>query len=393
MTTSATQSAALRRPAVPGVILEHLEEHAFLHVQRRKMRFSAEHTSRQLAEIERRIAAHWAGLEVGGEASVKLALEHMAHDDPWMRSSSLRTWLSLAPPSQTVWIEALNTLEPDHVSSWAEGLRALPAEVVESRFAKLAATALPAPALALMVDALAWHGSPPAAILHVASAHPEPVVRCAAARALGQVDSDAGELGALVDDADSNVRARAWWALFRHDPTSALQRARRASKGGSPDTMSLRFLGRFGSEQDLPLLLAAAGTEQGRPASFHALGDLGNAEACESLARLCALPDDELRLHATDALERALDRIPGREPEAPATPEQARARAADVFDSLREGARAVVGRNKPWVGDAADRPLLDQWWAALDGADPDLAREVPDGFFLALPVWDARTGE
>ncbi len=56
----------------------------------------------------------------------------------------------------------------------------------------------------------------------------------------------------------------------------------------------------------------------------------------------------------------------------------------------------LTGRAVPWGGERAEEPMMWHWRSGVAGrrtGAPWLAREVPDGFFDALPVSDARPGE
>ena len=65
------------------ILQEHLEELAFLSIQRRKMLFAPAVTLRGFLEHEQRVSAHWDGLKVGRDASVELAVASLEEFDPW----------------------------------------------------------------------------------------------------------------------------------------------------------------------------------------------------------------------------------------------------------------------------------------------------------------------
>ena len=76
-------SRVSKRPVLPDVVLEHVEEYAFLSIQRRKLLFSDEITLDQLREHDERIAAHWDGLVLAVPHSVELAVGRLEEGDPW----------------------------------------------------------------------------------------------------------------------------------------------------------------------------------------------------------------------------------------------------------------------------------------------------------------------
>jgi uncharacterized protein (TIGR02270 family) len=386
------------RPVIPDVLAQHLEEHGFLCLQRRRLIFSTEFPLRRLPAHDERIEAHWDGLRIGGADSVKLALEKLEAKDPWEIATAARVWVELGKPTAAAVAEKLAAAPPERAASWREALRQCPADVVKEALPARNVSAFPPHALAVAVDALAWHGALPVSLAEQAVRHADAAVRAAIARALphaGLADA-ARPSQALLDDVALAVGRRALWSAALMARESALERARRAARGAAPDPFAVRVLGLLGAPEDHALVVDAAATDTGRPAAFWAFADLGTSEAVESLTRLLTLSDKELCAVAGEALEFAVGTVKRPKPDHPPTPEQARAHWEGVSATLPRGARVLGGHAVPWRGDRADEPMRWRWLAALSGrcADaPWLAREVPDGFFDALPVPDARPGE
>jgi hypothetical protein len=354
--------------------------------------------ARRLAEHDERIAAHWDGLAVDPGAAAACAADRLGAEDPWERASAACAWLAFGQPSPEDLVRRWAETPPEHAPSWREGLRGLEAERVEALLPAHDAARLTPLALALMVDALGWHGRLGAPWRSAAVRHPDAAVRAALARALGHA-GEGGEAGgaltALLEDADAAVRRRAMWSTALLDREAARARARSLASGAAPDPFALRLLGLLGEPEDLGRLTAAAATEAGRPAAFHALADLGTAEAVEALLRLLTLPDESLRLAVTEALDGALGGIPRADVEIPARPEEGRAHWGLVRERLREDARVLGGLDARWRGAPEDVPGAWLWRSAVTRSRGDAAwrREVPDGFFDDRPAPDARAGE
>ena len=401
MTSETATPAGTRsplRPVIPDVLAEHLEEHGFLCLQRRRLIFSTEFPLRRLPMHDERIAAHWDGLVIGAADSVKLALEKLEGEEPWEIATAARVWLELGKPAPAAVAEKLGAAPPAQASSWREALRQCPEDVVKAVLPAKSVAALPPHALAVAVDALAWHGALPPTLAEQAARHAATDVRAALARALPHAGLADAEplLRVLLDDPEPAVSRRALWSAAMLAPESALDRAHRAARGPAPDAFALRLLGLLGGPDDHAALVTAAGTDTGRPAAFWAFADMGTDAAVESLIRLLTLPDPELAKTAGEALEDAVGSIARKDMEVPPTPEEAREHWEDVREKLPGNARALRGQSLPWRGEAREEPLRWIWRAALKRARAEAAwlrREVPDGFFEALPASDARPGE
>jgi HEAT repeat protein len=389
-----TQTAAAPgRPAVPDIVAEHLEEHAFLSLQRRKLLFSLDVPERRLALHDERIEAHWDALEVNRPDSGRIAAELLEAEDPWLLASATRAWLVFAEPAPAALLERWKELPPALAPAWREALRGLPGDALDARVPRAQRASLPAQPLALVVDALAWGGRLDGTLAAAAARHADPAVRAAAARALGPAGPEhEALLRPLLEDAEPAVRWRALWSMALLAPHSALATARPLARRGVP--FPVRVLGLLGERDDHELIAASAATDEGRPAAFHAFADLGTPEAIESLVRLLALPDEALCRETTLALERAVGAIARKDADAPATVAEARIHLATLPDTGE--ARLLAGLPRPWQGDKADEPLAWRWRSAIMKTGPGRAwhrNEVPDGFFDALPTDVARPGE
>jgi len=392
--TTAT-AATPARPALADVVAEHLEEHGFLSLQRRKLLFADDFPERRLPAHDERIAAHWDGLVVNAPAAGELAADTLDTDDPWLLASAARAWLVLATPTTDAIIERWADLPPEAAPSWREALRGLGRDALDQTIPPHRRRKLSPAGLALVLDAVAWNGD-----LELATdlaRHEEPFVRMAVARALGlapSLESVDAALRALGDESETAVFRRALWSRARLSPDLGLHAVRQRARGAAPDPFALRVLGLLSGSDDLGLLADAAATDTGRPAAFFAMADLGTEDAVETLIKLLALPHEPVAKQVTGALERAIGRIPREDDEAPAT--QAEARAALDALGAPSGARLMRGRLRPWRGPKEDEPMLWRWRRAILGTRSDdawLAREVPDGFFTGRPTAVAVPGE
>lgn len=401
MTTATRRSGAAAnpvRPAIPDVVDEHVGEHGFLSLQRRKLLFSLEVPARRLADLDERIAAHWDGLIVNQPKSLARVEAGLAADDPWERVTCVRAWVALGRPAEDALIARWSATPPEHAGSWREALRGLDAADLDRLAGLLSHPRIPDFGLATLVDALGWHGRLDDAIARRCLRHADPFVRAAVARH-AHVHVAKGETTpahAMVDDVDAGVRRRALWSAALTDRESGVDHARRLADAATPDSFALRVLGLLGGPEDHALLVRAAATDAGRPAAFFAFADLGTAAAIDSLVRLLTLPDAALRQVVTEALELAIGPIPRKDAEGPATPNEANSRREEIEALLRkEGARVLAGQRRPWRGEPADEPGAWRWRAAIAkrGREDALRREVPDGFFDALPTGTALPGE
>lgn len=77
------------------ILEEHLEELAFLWMQRQEAIRSHEYVSREVADLEQRMEAHVQGLLVGGDAPIPLVEETLRGDDPLDAFAAAYTLLRL----------------------------------------------------------------------------------------------------------------------------------------------------------------------------------------------------------------------------------------------------------------------------------------------------------
>jgi len=397
-TVSRSTVHSLHRPPLPDVVSEHFEEFGFLSVQRRKLLFSPEVVERRVHDCDERRIAHWDGLAVNRPESVMLAEERLHADDPWDRVTAAKAWLTFAMPSVDVLAERWIETPIAHTPSWSQAMRDLTADEVEALVPNARRAGLPPIGLAALVDALGWHGR--GSLASAVAAHPNDMVRAAAARALGLTQSPdlaIETLRSLVEDDAPAVVRRALWSIALLAPIEGCQRARQLASGPAPDAFAVRLLGLLGDPNDYEQIAAAAGTDAARWASIYALGDLGTERAAESLVRLLAFPDETLKRVGTDALEMTLGPIRRPEPDAPATVEEARAKYEDVVAISRWSDRLLNGLDRPWIGEAGGEPMAWIWRRAIgmpsEPASAWLRREVPDGFFTGLPGATATPGE
>lgn len=396
----ATAIPAAHRPAIRDVLEEHLEEMAFLWIQRRKLLFSTDVPLRRLPGHDERIDAHCDGLVVGGRESVEVALKRLdEEEDPWVCAAELRTWLVIGAPDPATALARFEAMPPELAPSWREALRWCDAATIERLFPPARATALPPAAFALAVEALAWHQLLPAPAAAHAARHADAAVRASLARTLGWAgmsEPAAEALGVLVDDAEPNVRRRARLSAGLRDAVSLCDKLRRA-RPGALEAFDLQLLGLFGDDQDVKFLARAAESEPLLDAGLRALGDLGTDDAIETLLRVLAVPLEAAQLAATLGLERALGPLagePGDDPK-PAPPADVREQWETLRRSLPRGARACYGKPRPWSGEQRDEPLFWRWRSGLVRPSAEtrpLTRHVPDGFWDAAPSIVAEPG-
>jgi hypothetical protein len=383
-------------PVVPDILEEHLEELAFLSLQRRKLLFDHETSADELAGHERRIEAHRAGLAIGGTASVDIArrrLEDAVMD--WEIAAALRTWVELGSPTRIEIAEALGrageppaegTGEEDGLAGWREAFRSVP----PARAREL----LPSDSAAgasVLADALGWHGALDVKLAATFACHESGGGRRGVARTLGAAPFDAAPLlSSLLEDSAAAVRSAALWSLALRDPAAAVGRAR--SRVAEADPFELRVIGLLGAAEDLRPL---AGRARKSAAAVRAMGDLLDPRALGVLFELAAAGDEGLASAAADAVM-MLTGIPEGADEAEGPDlETLRALAARKRTELEKAARWLRGFAFPPVEEEARTTEAD-WRLALAEASPDRGRrlrEVPDGFFSGAPDEEARCGE
>jgi hypothetical protein len=254
-------------PVLPDVIGQHLEELAFLSIQRRTLLFADDVSLAALQRHEERLAAHWDGLRTGGAASVRLALERIDAFDPWERYAAARVWLELGSPTGAEVIARIARTEPELLGVWSEALRRVPLARLELLLPVDAASQYGPSVLSVVVDAWGWHGALDERMAVEAGAGVEPIVRGAVARTFGWIPAVAQSralVPALARDSSPLVSRRALWSIALCHPAAALGHCRRRAAAGDADAFVLRVLALLGGPEDEELLAPLAGTPDER---------------------------------------------------------------------------------------------------------------------------------
>jgi hypothetical protein len=387
-------TSATDRPVIPNVLVEHLEEVAYLSIQRRKLLFSAEIPLRRFREHDGRIEAHLDGLREGGLASVRIAEERLTGEDPWFVYAAARVWLAQGQPDASAVLERLKTLPPELAPAWKEALRNVSVDVVRRVLSQKGVDALPPPALEVAVDAWAWHGllSIDAGAMLLESPHPR--IRFTVARH-GCAGSASPK---LFEDTEPLVRRAALWSLALRDARSGLDYTRRTLQAGDADPFLARVLGLFGERGDGKMLVSLLSRGPAAVAAIAALRELGHGDFAEMLVEYMEAKDEAIASAAGEAVESLVGRIPPLETEKPAPPgvSPLRFRWQQVRPKLDLTGRKLGGQPFPWKGEAAEEPMEYLWRASLMDRKPEnawLRREVPDGFFTGFPSFGALPGE
>jgi hypothetical protein len=380
------------RPAVPDVLHEHIEEIAYLSVQRRKMLFSPELPVRRLQNHSGRIEAHLDGLRVGGPASINIAQAKLDGEDPWFVSVALKIWVELGQPQTAILHERLAKLAPELSGSCKEAFRQLPASTIERTFPEKAG-ATPDSLLELATDARGWHGMIRPETGSQLAASPDPKIRRALARHVTQPDL----VSRLLTDTDQQVRRMALWSLAKQDPRTALDRSRQLAAGPEPDAFALRLIGLFGEYADSARLLPFLRHQPLAGSALLALRDLAYPALAESVLDVIDSDDAENIPLAKAVFESLAGRIPKPNPEKPLPTGMSPARYhwQEARKRLDASRRSLHDKPYPWQGSPADEPMLWVWRRSLTNA-ADLGwlrREVPDGFFTGRAADEAIPGE
>lgn len=378
-------------PAIPDVVFEHLEELAFLMVQRRRLVFSPDAPAEALARLDARVAAHRDGLAVAGPAAVRLAIEALGGSDPWLVAAAARTWLELGSPATAEVLERLEAAG-ELLPAWREALRAVETPVLDRLFpatAPLPATPAAAEAVA---DARLWRGALAAPALQAAARSEHAGVR----RAVARLARDGALLATFADDADAGVRERALWSAAIANPKSAASLARTRLAGETPPAIALRVLGLFGERADGDRLAALLAHPELATTAILALRDLAIPAHARHLLPLLAAKDEDVAALATEAFESLLGPVPPPDDEHPLPGGLAAADAhfQRVGAKAGESERRLQGVPLAWPGPPELEPLERRWRAALlsPSGDPALRREAPDGFFDGSAAHEARAG-
>jgi hypothetical protein len=385
---------AVERPVVPNVLVEHLEEVAYLLIQRRKLLFSPEIPLRRLKEHDGRIEAHLDGLREGGSASVQIAENKLEEEDPWLLCAAARVWITQSEPSATKVMERLKGVSAETSAAWKEALRSLPREVIERVLPAKYGASLPPVVLEIAVDAWGWHRliSPDLATRLTEAANPR--VRFAAARHI----DDSRTTAKLLNDADPFVRRAGLWNVALKDARAAVERSHQAVRAAEPDPFAARVLGLCGDSNDARSLLPLLTHKTLGPAAMAALRDLACPRFSEALLDHLETDDEAVAAAAGEAFASLVGRLPEMEPEKQPPPGMSRARFQwqEARPKLDLNTRRLHGEAFPWQGNPADEPMEFVWRGSLTAARPEtlwLRREVPDGFFTGLPSPVAVPGE
>lgn len=382
------------RPVIPNVLVEHLEEVAYLSIQRRKLLFSAEIPLRRFREHDGRIEAHLDGLREGGPAAVRIAEEKLTGEDPWFVGAAARVWLAQGQPDASALLERLKVLPPELAPAWKEALRNVSVDVIRRVLPQKGAAALPPPALEVTVDAWAWHGLLPLDAATTLLESPNARVRFTVARH----GCPAAALAKLFEDPEPLVRRAAVWGLTLRDARAGLDYARRAFQGRDPDPFLVRVLGLFGERGDGKFLVSLLSRNSTAVPAIVALRDLAHGDFADVLIDYMEAEDEAIASAAGEAVDSLVGRIPPLEAERVAPPgiSPLRFRWQQARPTLDLAGRKLNGHPFPWKGEAADEPMEYLWRASLTDRKPEnawLRREVPDGFFTGFPSFGALPGE
>lgn len=362
---------------LPDVLEESLEELAFVAIQGRKLRFSAEAGRAALEAIEAREAAHLDVLQTGGARAGEIAREALdAAWNDWEVYAAARVWLLACEPPVTEITDRIVATPEALLGGWREAFRRVPQALVTTRFPPGARREHPDPVRAVVADAHGWHGVVDTRALAERARDDAPGVRIAAARHGATAPAEA--LDPFLDDPDLPVRRRSLWSLALTHRDAACARCRAALGAPDADDMIVRVLGLVGSPvEDEPRLRERAGVS---PAALRALGDLGSPASVAFLAAAASDPDPERAQAASEALARLLGPLD----------------AGGLEEIAARSPRWLGGRPVPAATDDTDPYLASLWLGDVlagrtGGRGP--VREVPDGFFDGAPSQAAVAGE
>jgi len=430
--------------AFPAIVEAYLEELGFLAVQRRALLCATDVTRAQFDEHVARLEAHLDGVRHAAEDARGPAEAVLAESgEEWELYGAARAWLESAPRAAeeaAAWLDGEPRApagaedEPEAPDpAAAAAARAAWTEALRGWARPLARWPQTPAGAAAALAAAAWAGPLPMERVEAAAAAPEPVLRRAAARALGAAGETAagGRARALLEslaaDADPGVSAVALWGLCLADPAGAAPRLR-GRLAAEPPPLAVRALGLFGDERDVESLdlLARSGTPARRAAALRALGDLGFAKTLPTVLAALDAAEEEVAAAAADAyfaltgkeVETVVpDEAPpppgdeDEEEEAPEPPEDAAGPIPPDAPDEEEAPEAAPQRNVAAAraaapkaegrlrlgrafGDADD--MAWHWRRAVTApraGDAWLRREVPAGWFDGLTAGDMRAGE
>lgn len=404
-----------RAPVIPDVLQEHLEEVAFLSIQRRKLVFSPEVSLHDFLPHDARILAHWDALVLGGPASVLIALERMEAFDPWEIYASVRVWLELGTPEAEEVTERIEEADDEMLPAWREALRRISGDRLAQLLPPERVAETTTKVQSVLAYAWGWKGMLPDDLAAHLSFSSDPMVRRSAARALGWGTAPGQVsrlLPALLTDPASDVNRAALWSQALLNPGSAVAIARTRLTSEEPDPFSARVLGLLGSPTDAEILGELVGIDETGLACVRAMGDLGSPAAINPLIDLLGEENEEVSAAAQEAIETILGSVPvPREEEAGGgtkdaggvaedaegpSPERVKAAWSGLAPGYGGSDRWLRGRPLPWQGGRGGEPMEALWRTSLVAARteaPWLRNEVPDGFFADGPDFEAIPGE
>ena len=403
--SKSSEGAVGRAPVLPDVIQEHLEELAFLSVQRRKLLFASDVSLRDFKPHDERIIAHWDGLVVGWPASVEMAKVRLEEFDPWDIYAAARVWIELGDPNGDELVGRLEEADEEARGAWREALRRVPRDRLQQLLPSGPTADDPPAALSTLVFAWGWHGILDPELAATLAFSTDAAVRRSIARELGWNEGHTRLLQSLLTDPEVEVRRAAAWSEALLDPKGAVSRCRRTIESDEADSFSVRILGLLGDLPDIDLLLR---TSQ-RPdeiglAAIRAMGDLGNVTAMDALIGIREEEDEERAEAAGEACTVLLGSVPEpeSEPEQPEaeTPEPSTSGLRDFWSESSQDysgtQRWLRGQPFPWRGPSEEEPMEALWRSSLIAPRPELnwlKIEVPDGFFMDGPEFEAVPGE
>jgi len=372
--------------AYPGIIANYLEEVGFLEVQRRGLLFSHEIGVAELREHEERIEAQLAGLRQAGDQILDQIQEGLQSGEPWVIYACARAWMEVVRPDAGALAAMLGGVAVEELPAWVEALRGagLPIDSCPEALIPRAAVVQSAP----------WCGPISPMILDACARAESPLLRAAAARAIGAGMGQAACLNALMDDDDPGVRARALWGICLVNPEAAAGRLR-ARITSTPETFAVRALGYFGEKGDMSLLcnLCGGGEMALRAAAIRALGDLGFPGTLEFLMGQM-VPEEPIMQAIADAFSTMTgETVPDLEDLSTTLHASRGGGAEEPVAGGGQRADARIRRGRPFQ-DGDD--MEGMWRKSLYTAGDDLRwlrREVPAGFFNADPSDEMQPGE
>jgi uncharacterized protein (TIGR02270 family) len=158
---------------------QHLEEIAFLWEQRQDALHSPEYATRDVQQLDQRIAAHADGLRTGGESATAVLTKQLESDEPATVSAAAWALLGMGTAAAAAAvIEAFTACAPEKLAAFRQALCHGPVDLLEEPLRAVASTA-PAPIAAATMEALVFHRQRPPSQDRWSefATHPDPQVR------------------------------------------------------------------------------------------------------------------------------------------------------------------------------------------------------------------------